>query len=64
MRSIQSASICALTRAYGRVVSTSQQSTVRTRWLLQTPDESTGESTGFELTLDINRRADFRYVDN
>ncbi len=47
----------------GRVVSTSQQSTVRTRWLLQTPDESTGESTGFELTLDINRRADFRYVD-
>lgn len=47
----------------GRVVSTSQQSTVRTRWLLQTPDDATGEPAGFELTLDINRRADFRHID-
>ena len=46
----------------GRVVSTSQQSTVRTRWLLRTPDESTGEPGGFELMLDINRRADFRFL--
>ena len=45
----------------GRVVSTSQQSTVRTRWVLQTPDEATGEPGGFELTLDINRRAEFRH---
>jgi hypothetical protein len=44
------------------VVSTDQQSTVRTRWLLRTPDGTTGESTGFELTLDINRRAEFRHV--
>lgn len=46
----------------GRVVSTRQQSAVRTRWVLQTPDQSTGETTGFELTLDINRRAEFRYL--
>lgn len=46
----------------GRVVSTSQQSIVRTRWLLRTPDESTGEASGFELVLDIDRRADFRYL--
>lgn len=45
----------------GRVVSTSQQSSVRTRWVLQTPDESTGEPGGFELTLDIERRAEFRH---
>ena len=45
------------------VVSTTQQSTVRTRWLLQTPDETTGEPSGFELTLDINRRAEFRHLD-
>jgi hypothetical protein len=47
----------------GRVVSTRQQSAVRTRWILQTPDPSTGETTGFELTLDIDRRADFRHLD-
>ena len=47
----------------GRVVSSSQQSTVRTRWLLQTPDQSNGEPSGFELTLDIMRRADFRHLD-
>ncbi len=47
----------------GRVVSSSQHSSVRTRWLLQTPDEATGEPSGFELTLDIVRRADFRYLD-
>lgn len=47
----------------GRVISTSQQSTVRTRWRLQTPDATTGSPTGFELTLDIDRRADFRYLD-
>lgn len=47
----------------GRVVSTSQQSTVRTRWLLRTPDGTTGEASGFELVLDIDRRADFRHVD-
>lgn len=47
----------------GRVVSTNQQSAVRTRWVLQTPDESIGQPGGFELTLDINRRADFRHLD-
>lgn len=47
----------------GRVVSSSQQSSVRTRWLLQTPDETTGEPSGFELTLDIDRRANFRYLE-
>ncbi len=46
------------------VVATDQQSNVRTRWLLQTPDAETGDPTGFELTLDINRRADFRYLGN
>jgi curli biogenesis system outer membrane secretion channel CsgG len=48
----------------GRVVSSSQQSTVRTRWRLQTPDATTGEPTGFELALDIDRRADFRSLDD
>ena len=48
---------------HGRVISSSQKSTVRTRWLLQTPDQTTGEPSGFELTLDIIRRADFRHLD-
>lgn len=44
------------------VISSDQQSTVRTRWILQTPDGTTGEPTGFELTLDIDRRAEFRHL--
>lgn len=47
----------------GRVVSSDQRSAVRTRWLLQTPDDATGAPTGFELALDIERGAEFRYLD-
>lgn len=43
----------------GRVISTDQESTVRLRWILQTPDDQTGEITGFELMLDITQTAEF-----
>ena len=43
----------------GRVISSDQSSTVRLRWILQTPDEQTGEITGFELMLDITQTAQF-----
>lgn len=43
----------------GRVLSSEQNSTVRLRWILQTPDDETGEITGFELMLDITQTAQF-----
>ncbi len=41
------------------VTSSLQQSTVRMVWILQTPDPVDGETTGFELDLEIRRRAEF-----
>lgn len=43
----------------GRVVSSDQESTVRLVWVLETPDEATGEMSGFTLALEIDRTATF-----
>jgi hypothetical protein len=40
-----------------------QESTVRMVWILQTPDPVDGETTGFELDLEIRRRAEFDLIE-
>lgn len=45
------------------VTSSLQESTVRMVWILQTPDPADGDLSGFELDLEIRRRADFELLD-
>ena len=46
-----------------QVVSSDQDSSVELEWLLQTPDEATGEIAGFELSLQINQNTAFALQD-